>query len=206
MLDGPHPRFKALKFKLQTLAALVKGFRALHCIGPRITVFASAHFKEDHPYDQLTRDESAAFARPGFTILTGCGPGLMEAANRGARDAGGKPVGCNIQLPVEQKPSLYLHKWVNVKHFFIRKILLVKYSFAFVVMPGGFGTMDEYFEALPLIQTHKMKHFPIMIGAREYHRELIKHMVPLPVRIQARTCLPAVLKRRGPLIIKKSIK
>jgi uncharacterized protein (TIGR00730 family) len=100
----------------------------------------------------------------------------MEAANRGAKDVGGRSVGCNIQLPAEQQPNAYLDKWVIMKHFFLRKVLLVKYSFAFVVMPGGYGTMDEYFEALTLIQTQKIKDFPIIIFGKEYHKELLAHI------------------------------
>ncbi|MDR3697407.1 TIGR00730 family Rossman fold protein [Mucilaginibacter sp.] len=175
-LDGPHSRFKELKFTFQMIIEFIKGFRGLHFIGPCITIFGSARFKEDHPYYQLTREAAASFAKLGFTILTGGGPGLMEAANRGAKDVGGRSVGCNIVLPIEQKPNQYLDKWVYVKHFFVRKVLLVKYSFAFVVMPGGFGTMDEYFEALILIQTHKIENFPIIIFGKEYHKELIEHI------------------------------
>lgn len=175
-LEGPHSRLKELKFTLQTMIDLVRGLRALHFIGPCITVFGSARFGEDHPYYAQTRQAAAAFARLGFTILTGGGPGLMEAANRGAREAGGKSVGCNIQLPVEQQPNPYLDKWVYMRHFFLRKVLLVKYSFAFVVMPGGFGTLDECFEALTLIQTHKIHDFPVIIFGREYHRELMAHI------------------------------
>jgi hypothetical protein len=175
-LDGPHSRFKELKFTFQMIIEFIKGFRGLHFIGPCITIFGSARFKEDHPYYQLTRNAAASFAKLGFTILTGGGPGLMEAANRGAKDVGGRSVGCNIVLPVEQKPNQYLDKWVYVKHFFVRKVLLVKYSFAFVVMPGGFGTMDEYFEALILIQSHKIENFPIIIFGKEYHKELIEHI------------------------------
>ncbi|UOE49799.1 TIGR00730 family Rossman fold protein [Mucilaginibacter sp. SMC90] len=158
------------------MTELIRGFRALHFIGPCITVFGSARFHEDHPFYEQTRKAAAAFARLGFTILTGGGPGLMEAANRGAKDVGGRSVGCNIRLPVEQEPNSYLDKWVYMKQFFLRKVLLVKYSFAFVVMPGGFGTMDEYFEALTLIQTHKIKNFPVIIFGREYHKELIAYI------------------------------
>jgi uncharacterized protein (TIGR00730 family) len=175
-LEGPQSRFKELKFTIQTMADLMRGLRALHFIGPCITVFGSARFKEDHPYYDLTRKAAAAFAKLGFTIITGGGPGLMEAANRGAKDVGGRSVGCNILLPIEQKPNPYLDKWVYMRHFFLRKVLLVKYSFAFVVMPGGFGTMDEYFEALTLIQTRKIKDFPIIIFGKEYHQELIKYI------------------------------
>jgi uncharacterized protein (TIGR00730 family) len=175
-LQGPQSRLKELKFTFEIVIELIRGFRALHFIGPCITVFGSARFKEDHPYYDLTRKAAAAFAKLGFTILTGGGPGLMEAANRGAKDVGGRSVGCNIQLPVEQKPNAYLDKWVYMKHFFLRKVLLVKYSFAFVVMPGGFGTLDEYFEALTLKETHKIKDFPIIIFGKEYHKELLKHI------------------------------
>jgi hypothetical protein len=175
-LDGPHSRVKEFKFAIKTMVEFVKGFRAMHFIGPSITIFGSARFKEGHPYYELTRKAAGAFAQLGFTILTGGGPGLMEAANRGAKEVGGKSVGCNIQLPVEQKPNPYLDKWVYVKHFFLRKVLLVKYSFAFVVMPGGYGTMDEYFEALTLIQTHKIQNFPVIIFGKDYHKELIEHI------------------------------
>jgi uncharacterized protein (TIGR00730 family) len=175
-LDGPHSRLKELTLTLQTMTDLIRGLRALHFVGPCITVFGSARFSEDHPYYQLTRRAAAEFARLGFTIMTGGGPGLMEAANRGAKDVGGKSVGCNIQLPVEQAPNAYLDKWVYMRHFFLRKVLLVKYSFAFVVMPGGFGTLDEYFEALTLIQTHKIHNFPVIIFGKEYHRELLEHV------------------------------
>jgi len=175
-LDGPQSRWEEVKFTLKTMSEFIKGFRALHFIGPCITIFGSARFKEDHPYYDLTRKAAGAFAELGFTILTGGGPGLMEAANRGAKEVGGRSVGCNIELPVEQSPNIYLDKWVNIRHFFVRKILLVKYSFGFVVMPGGFGTMDEYFEALTLIQTHKIKDFPIIIFGKEYHQHLIAHL------------------------------
>ncbi|MES2265143.1 MAG: TIGR00730 family Rossman fold protein [Bacteroidota bacterium] len=175
-LDGPHSRLKELKFTIQTMIDLVRGLRALHFIGPCITVFGSARFGEEHPYYEQTRKAAAAFAKLGFTVLTGGGPGLMEAANRGAKEAGGRSVGCNIQLPVEQKPNPYLDKWVYMRHFFLRKVLLVKYSFAFVVTPGGFGTLDEYFEALTLIQTHKIHDFPVIIFGKEYHKELIEHV------------------------------
>lgn len=175
-LDGPQSRWREFKFTLDTMFQLIKGFRAMHFLGPCITVFGSARFKEEHPYYELTRKASAEFARLGFTIMTGGGPGLMEAANRGAKDVGGRSVGCNIELPHEQLPNPYLDKWVYLKYFFIRKVLLVKYSFAFVVMPGGFGTLDEYFEALTLIQTKTIRNFPIIIFGREYHQELIRHI------------------------------
>ncbi|MNQ72092.1 LOG family protein ORF6 in fasciation locus [compost metagenome] len=175
-LEGPQSRFAELKFIFIILWELIKCFRKLYYIGPCITFFGSSRFKEDHVYYEFTKRAAGEFAKLGFTIMTGGGLGLMEAANRGAKEVGGKSVGCNIKLPVDQMPNSYLDKWVEAKHFFIRKILLVKYSFAFVVMPGGFGTLDEYFEALTLIQTGKIKNFPIIIFNTQYHKALIEHI------------------------------
>jgi len=175
-LDGPHSRWKELKFALSTFTEMIGGLRALHFVGPCVTVFGSARFKAGDEYYEKTRELAGAISKLGFTIITGGGPGLMEAANRGAKEAGGRSVGCNIMLPVEQHPNPYLDKWVNIKHFFIRKVLLVKYSYAFVVMPGGFGTLDEYFEALTLIQTKKIKDFPIIIYGKSYHQHLLQHI------------------------------
>jgi uncharacterized protein (TIGR00730 family) len=137
---------------------------------------AYARFDENHEYYEQTRHVAAEIAKLGFTIMTGGGGGLMEAANRGAREVGGKSVGCNIVLPMEQKPNPYLDKWVNIRYFFVRKTLLIKYSFAFIVVPGGFGTMDEFFEALTLTQTKKIQQFPIIIFNKAFHQELIEHI------------------------------
>ena len=134
--------------------------------------FGSARIKIDNPHYELARQMGAAIARLGFTVMTGGGPGIMEAANRGAKEIGGRSVGCSIELPVEQKPNAYLDRCVTMHYFFVRKTLLVKYSYAFVVMPGGAGTLDELFEALTLIQTGKIKNFPIVIMGTEYWREL----------------------------------
>jgi uncharacterized protein (TIGR00730 family) len=175
-LEGPQSRLSELKFILGILWELIRCFRKLYTIGPCITFFGSARFKEGHPYYEFTKKAAGEYAKLGFTIMTGGGPGLMEAANLGAKQVGGKSVGCNIKLPIDQVPNSYLDKWVVAKHFFIRKILLVKYSFAFVVMPGGFGTLDEYFEALTLIQTGKIKNFPIIIFNVAYHKNLIDHI------------------------------
>jgi uncharacterized protein (TIGR00730 family) len=112
----------------------------------------------------------------GFTILTGGGPGIMEAANRGAKDVGGKSIGCNIVLPHEQKPNPYLDRWVDFKYFFVRKTLLIKYSYAFVICPGGFGTLDEFFEAITLIQTGKISKFPVVIFNQGFHTHLFSHI------------------------------
>ncbi len=175
-LDGPRSRWQEFKFIVKVAIEFIRGFRALHFTGPCVTVFGSARFSETHPYYQMTRDLSAAIARMGFTIMTGGGPGIMEAANRGARDVGGRSVGCNIVLPMEQHPNPYLDKYVNFRYFFVRKTLLIKYSYAFVIMPGGFGTLDEMFEAMTLIQTRKIKDFPVIIFSKDYHFELMQHI------------------------------
>jgi uncharacterized protein (TIGR00730 family) len=175
-LEGPRARWRELKYTLGVVFQFVKGFRALHFIGPGVTVFGSARFGEDHPFYEQTRTISGMLAKSGFTIITGGGPGLMEAANRGAREAGGISVGCNIVLPMEQHHNPYLDKFVNIEYFFVRKELLRKYSFAFVVMPGGFGTLDEFFETITLIQTGKMESFPVVVLGVDYHQGLIDHI------------------------------
>src|SRR5204862_3346994 len=146
---------------VRIMREFIRGFRLLHFVGPCVAVFGSARFKEDHPYYDLARQVGRALSRLGFTVMTGGGPGIMEAANRGAKEAGGPSVGCNVELPHEQKPNQYLDRWVTLRYFFVRKTLLVKYSYAFVIMPGGAGTLDEVFEALTLIQTGKIRDFPI---------------------------------------------
>lgn len=175
-LEGPQNRWRDFKFAWSVLMQFIKGFRTLHFVGPCVTIFGSARFKEDHPYYKQTEKIAGEIAKLGFTIMTGGGPGIMEAANRGAREVGGRSVGCNIVLPHEQSHNPYLDKWVNIKYFFVRKNLLMKYSYAFVVMPGGFGTLDEYFEALTLIQTNMVSQFPIIIFDREYHKDLMDHI------------------------------
>ena len=175
-LEGPQSRWQELKFAFSVLFEFIKGFRALHSVGPCVTVFGSARFKEDHEFYKQAQQISGEIARLGFTIMTGGGPGIMEAANRGAREVGGRSVGCNIELPHEQQHNPYLDKWVNIKYFFVRKNLLLKYSYAFVVMPGGFGTLDEYFEALTLIQTKKISEFPIVVFDRQFHKDVIDHI------------------------------
>ncbi len=172
LLGGPNARLRDLRLLLSVALDFIRGFRALHFVGPCITVFGSARFKEEHAYYKLTREMGAAISRMGFTVMTGGGPGIMEAANRGARDVGGPSVGCNIKLPFEQLPSPYLDRCVTLNHFFVRKTLLMKYSYGFVIMPGGFGTMDEMFEALTLIQTRKVRNFPIVVMGREYWGDL----------------------------------
>lgn len=175
-LEGPQSRWEEFKFTVKVLFEFIKGLRALHFVGPCVTVFGSARFKDGHPYYNITEELSGKIAQMGFSIMTGGGPGIMEAANKGAKAVGGRSVGCNIVLPMEQEPNPYLDKWVNIRYFFIRKTLLLKYSYAFVVMPGGFGTLDEYFEALTLIQTQKISSFPIVIFDKLFHKDLIGHI------------------------------
>jgi len=175
-LEGPQSRWKELRFAVEVLIEFIKGFRALHFSGPCVTIFGSARFKDGHPYFEKTEELAGRIAQLGFTIMTGGGPGIMEAANKGAKDVGGRSVGCNIVLPHEQTPNPYLDKWVNIKFFFVRKTLLIKYSYAFVVMPGGFGTLDEYFESLTLIQTKMIEQFPIVIFDKAFHKELLEHI------------------------------
>jgi uncharacterized protein (TIGR00730 family) len=147
-LDGPQSRWEDFKVTIRTVIDFIKGYRTLHFAGPCVTIFGSARFDENHKSYKEARELGAKIAKLGFTIMTGGGPGIMEAGNRGARDVGGRSVGCNIELPFEQSHNPYLDKWVTIKYFFVRKTLLIKYSYAFIVMPGGFGTMDELFEAL----------------------------------------------------------
>ncbi|MEL6649893.1 MAG: TIGR00730 family Rossman fold protein [Bacteroidota bacterium] len=171
-LQGPQRRSNELGYIFTVARQFLKGFRKLHFVGPCVTFFGSARFKEENPYYQQTRELAARVSRLGFTIMTGGGPGAMEAANRGAKDAGGMSVGCNIELPFEDGGNPYLDVSVDFKHFFVRKVLLLKYSYAFVVVPGGAGTMDELFETLTLIQTGKIKQFPVVIFGTHYYQYL----------------------------------
>ena len=173
MLEGPRSRTRELFTLPRVMRDFVRGFRVLHFVGPCVTVFGSARMREGDPSYELARAMGAAIARLGFTVMTGGGPGIMEAANRGAKEAAGRSVGCNIELPFEQKPNAFLDRCVTLRYFFVRKTLLVKYSYAFVVFPGGAGTVDELFEALTLIQTRKIENFPIIVMGTEYWREML---------------------------------
>jgi len=175
-LAGPRPRLAELGRALAIGAEFIRGFRALHFVGPCVTVFGSARFAPAHPYALLGQQVGRALARQGFTVMTGGGPGIMEAANRGAKEAGGVSIGCNIQLPVEQRPNPYLDVMIQFQHFFVRKVMLVKYSYGFIALPGGFGTMDEIFETLTLIQTAKLAAFPLILMGKAYWRPLIELM------------------------------
>lgn len=174
MLEGPHSRLDEFFTLFRVMADFLRGFRVLHFVGPCVTVFGSARLKEGSPDYELARAMGGGIAQLGFTVMTGGGPGIMEAANRGAKEVGGRSVGCNIKLPFEQAPNKYLDRCVTLDYFFVRKTLLLKYSYAFVVMPGGAGTLDELFEAFTLIQTGKIKDFPIVVMGVDYWRELIE--------------------------------
>lgn len=173
-LDGPKPRINEFFFAWSVFRQMIYGFRNLHFLGPCITVFGSARFKEGHAYYEAAREFGKRIAAMGFTTMTGGGPGIMEAANRGAFENGGESVGCNIKLPFEQHPNPYMQKWITFDYFFIRKVLLVKYSYAFVILPGGYGTMDEMFETITLIQTRVITNFPIVLYGKEYFTPLME--------------------------------
>ena len=175
-LEGPKDRSYELFFAIRVFRQFIKGFRTLHFIGPSITVFGSARFKEDHPYYALARECGKRIALLGFNTMTGGGPGIMEAANRGAFENGGKSIGCNIQLPFEQKINPYVTTSITFEHFFVRKVLLVKYSFAFLILPGGVGTMDEFYETLTLVQTKTITQFPIVLLGRSYFQPVIDYL------------------------------
>jgi len=172
-LSGPQSRFRELMTAFKAFREIISGFRQLHFIGPCVTVFGSARFPETHPHYEFARSVGEHLALAGFTVMTGGGPGIMEAANRGAKDVGGRSVGCNIVLPMEQQPNPYLDTFVDFDYFFIRKLMLAKYSYAFVAMPGGFGTLDELFEIATLVQTRKVKEFPIVLAGSEFWKPML---------------------------------
>ena len=172
-LEVPQRRGFELARALHIFFEFLRGFRVLHFVGPCVTVFGSARFHEAHPHYRLARDIGSRLARAGFTVITGGGPGIMEAANRGAKEAGGRSIGCNIELSAEQKPNPYLDQWITFHHFFVRKVMLVKYSYAFIALPGGFGTLDEIFETATLMQTGKIQEFPLVLVGKDFWRPLI---------------------------------
>lgn len=175
-LEGPkRPHDDAIRL-MRIAAEFARGFRALYRVGPCVTVFGSARFHEGHRYYELGRAVGQELARSGFTVMTGGGPGIMEAANRGAKESGGVSIGCNIKLPQEQRENPYLDRFITFRHFFVRKVMLIKYSYAFVALPGGFGTMDEIFEIAVLVQTGKVRNFPIVLLGRDYWQPLIDYL------------------------------
>jgi uncharacterized protein (TIGR00730 family) len=163
----PFPETDAWR-TLRILGEFVEGFDALADVGPAISIFGSARVGRRNRYYGAARRLAAALVREGFAIITGGGPGIMEAANRGAKEAGGVSIGANIELPFEQGLNEYVDLGMEFRYFFVRKVMFVKYAEGFVIFPGGFGTLDELFEALTLIQTHKVENFPVVLYGREY--------------------------------------
>jgi uncharacterized protein (TIGR00730 family) len=172
LLAGRQGRGADLESAVTVFLEILKGFESLKFEEPCVTVFGSARFPEGHPHYELARALGRRLAESGYAVMTGGGPGIMEAANRGAREAGGLSLGCNITLPKEQEPNPYLDRFIQFEHFFVRKVMLVKYSNAFVVMPGGFGTLDEAFEVVTLVQTGKLEAFPIVAMGGEFWTNL----------------------------------
>jgi uncharacterized protein (TIGR00730 family) len=173
LLSGPSSRLRDLTTLFRVAKDLLTGFRALHFAGPCVTIFGSARTKPGSQYYEMARKMGAACARLGFTVVTGGGPGIMQAGNQGAFEAGGRSLGVNIELPFEQSLNRYVQRSVTMRYFFTRKVVLVKYSYAFIIMPGGSGTMDEMFETMTLIQTGKLKIFPIILMGKDYWQPLM---------------------------------
>jgi uncharacterized protein (TIGR00730 family) len=157
------------------MSELVDGFETLARIGPSVSIFGSARTQPDHPYYRLAEEIAYLLTKKGFGVITGGGPGIMEAANKGAHFANGKSIGLNIDLPHEQRPNPFIDqdKFINFNYFFVRKVMFMKYSQGYIVLPGGFGTMDELFEAITLIQTHKLVRFPIVLVVKDYWQGLL---------------------------------
>src|SRR3954468_22965053 len=175
-LEGPQPRGFEFVHALGIFREYLWALRKLHFLGPCVTVFGSARIAAGDPLYEAGRAIGGGLVHAGFTVMTGGGPGLMEAANRGAREGGGRSIGCNIVLPTEQKANPYLDEVVSFDHFFIRKVMLVKYSFGFIAMPGGFGTMDEVFEAATLMQTGKIADFPLVLFGTDFWTPFLEAM------------------------------
>ncbi len=172
LLRGPEGSTGDLVRSLRIWREFSRGFWALRGTGPCVTVFGSARFPEGDPWYEMAREVGGRLADAGFAVMTGGGPGIMEAANRGAQERGGRSIGCCIQLPHEQHTNPYVDRSVSFHYFFVRKVMLVKYSRAFLFLPGGYGTLDEVFEIATLVQTGKVQRFPIVGMGREYWRNL----------------------------------
>lgn len=181
-LQGPRPLWRDALSAAGTFSELIKGFLAFRSLGPCVTVFGSARIAESHEAYGLAHDMGRRLAELGFAVMTGGGPGVMEAANRGAREAGGVSVGCGIRLPGEAGANTWIDRWIEVKRFFVRKVLLVKSSCAFVVFPGGFGTLDELFEAATLRQTGRIHDFPVILMGRKAWTPLLDHLRTVALR------------------------
>jgi len=158
------------------ISEFVDGFEELSNLGPAVSIFGSARFQSNHKYYKIAVEIASLLAKEGYTIITGGGPGVMEAANKGAYNNEGVSVGLNIVLPMEQKPNNYQNKSLTFKYFFARKVMFIKYAMGYVCMPGGFGTLDEFFEALTLIQTHKIFPLPLILVGKDYWSDLLKWM------------------------------
>jgi len=166
---------------LRIVGEFVEGFDALADVGPAVSIFGSARVGRRNRYYGAARRLAAALAKQGFAIITGGGPGIMEAANRGAKEAGGLSIGCNIELPFEQGLNEYVDLGMEFRYFFVRKVMFVKYAVAFVIFPGGFGTLDELFEALTLIQTGKVEHFPVVLYGKDYWEGMMEWIREKPL-------------------------
>lgn len=175
-LAGPHAFVRDVISAIQIFLELIRGFAKFHFIGPCVTIFGSARILPDSPYYEMAHRVAYLLSHEGFTIMTGGGPGIMEAANRGAKEAGGMSVGCNITLTHEQNPNPFLDRWIEFRYFMVRKFMLVKYSYGFIAAPGGFGTLDELFGLLTLIQTQKIKNFPVVLMGTDYWEPLRKQI------------------------------
>jgi len=173
-LAGKRDRAADLDSAVRVFLEYLHGVETLNFDRPCVTVFGSARFKPGSPYYKMARTLGRKLAEEGFAVMTGGGPGIMEAANRGAREGGGPSIGCNIRLPFEQKPNPHLDEFIEFDHFFVRKVMLVKYSVAFVVLPGGFGTLDEIFETLTLMQTGKIQQFPVVLMGRRFWKPMVE--------------------------------
>ena len=184
LLDQSRSREANLESAVRIFLEFLHGFESLEVDRPCVTVFGSARFEEGHEYYELARKTGRVLAEAGFAVMTGGGPGIMEAANRGAKEAGGLSIGCNIILPHEQEPNPYLDLCVNFDHFFVRKVMLLKYSSGFIVMPGGFGTLDEVFETMTLIQTDKIPKFPIVAMGTDFWMPLTGFVAGSLLRVE----------------------
>ena len=173
LLSGPSGRLHDFGTLFRVGRDLLRAFRVLHFVGPCVTIFGSARTRPGTRYYEMARQMGEACARLGFTVMTGGGPGIMQAGNQGAFEAGGRSIGVNIELPFEQQINPYVHRAITMRYFFTRKVVLVKYSYAFVVLPGGAGTLDEMFETMTLIQTGKLKIFPIILMGKDYWQPLM---------------------------------
>ncbi|MBA2654614.1 MAG: TIGR00730 family Rossman fold protein [Gammaproteobacteria bacterium] len=176
-LRGPQKFRKEIRRTMRIMYEYARAFHTFRDVTDCVTIFGSARFPADHPYYSLAFEMGKALADNGYTVMTGGGPGIMEAAVKGAKSVNGRTVGCNIWIPEEQKPNVYLDKWLTFRYFFVRKVMLTKYSSGFIALPGGLGTLDELFEMATLIQTKKVAHFPVVLMGVEFWKPLIDFMM-----------------------------